>query len=81
MTGNDETDFDWDSTDGEIIIAPVRAVAIYSNPRGDVVIRQESTTGNHLQDDPFIALPLDQAEILAKRLAAFVKKAKAEAKA
>lgn len=76
----EDSDFDWHNTNGEIVIAPVRALAIYFNPDGDVVIRQQCDTGNHLQDDPFIALPLDQAAKLATHLAAFVKKAKAEIK-
>lgn len=69
----EESEFDWqdwDEVDGGTIVRPVQALAIYFNTSDNVVIRQAGDSG-HIQDDNIIAIPMDQAKLLAKRLAAF----------
>lgn len=51
MSGTD--DFDWSAARkaGEIVVPEQAAIAVYENPNGDLVIRQESAFG---EDDHFI---------------------------
>lgn len=55
-------DFKWG--DEDTVIPSVSAVAVYKNPNGDVVIRQE----NSLDDDSVIVIPLCYVESIAVRL-------------
>jgi hypothetical protein len=50
------SNFDWaDLDDGELIVRTQYAIAIYSNPKNDVVIRQESQYGE--EEDTVILTP------------------------
>ena len=49
------TDFDWNSGDS-IVIERVSALAVYLNPEGDVVIRQQ--IGAEMDADEFVAFPV-----------------------
>jgi hypothetical protein len=69
--------FSWD--DGNVIIESVSAVAVYSNPKGHLVIRQEAR-GNH-DEDAFIIIPPSQVGDLIVALQAEVKALAAEAEA
>ena len=54
MTTEDEgVPFSWKDTE-DVIIDRVEAIAVYSNPKGNIVIRQESSIG---EDDAVIVVP------------------------
>lgn len=65
-------DFDWHNEESkeDIIFPTVQAVAVYSNPRGDVVIRQQDSMGN---DDSFIVVPRTHVDALLTAIAAVAK--------
>lgn len=65
-----ETKWDWNSVE-DVIIPSVRAVAVYTNPNGDVVIRQEDGMG---EEDSYIILPRSMVEKVAKAIRAEAKK-------
>lgn len=57
---------DWNWNDKESTVIPaVQAVAVYTNPSGDIVIRQQDHYGD---DDAVIVIPRSQAAQLAKAL-------------
>ncbi|RYF35091.1 MAG: hypothetical protein EOO21_04270 [Comamonadaceae bacterium] len=54
---------DWDWSQKENVVVPaVEAVAVYTNPKGDIVIRQQDSMG---EDDPVIVIPRARAKDLA----------------
>jgi hypothetical protein len=68
-------DFKWDDlSDDSIVTRGVRATAVYTNPAGEIVIRQEAFIDG--EEDPFVVLPVRYAEELLKRLAAVIAEAK-----
>ena len=56
--------FQWSDVEGDLVLAEQRAVAVYENPNGDTVIRQEADR-NYSDEDLVII-------INRKNLAAFV---------
>jgi hypothetical protein len=58
--------FNW-SNDETVLVKSVKAVAVYTNPDGDVVTRQEADDVL-FQEDPFIVVPLIQLDRLIERL-------------
>ena len=62
------SEFNWNENDS-IVIRKMDAVAVYQNPHGQIVIRQENEYGD---GDSIIVVNLDGARILA---AALVKEA------
>lgn len=56
-------DFKWHdpATKDNIVVPSVDAIAVYLNPHGDVVIRQESRMG---EDDSIIVVPRSMVENL-----------------
>ncbi len=50
-------DFDWSSE--SVVVQPVEAIAVYTNPRGEIVIRQRSLVGS---EDPFIVIPISHVQ-------------------
>lgn len=65
----DTSEFDWhpDGEDAEdIIVRHQPAIAIYTNPRGDVVIRQEGHYGP--EEDQFVYVSPDNALKVAQKL-------------
>ncbi|MGV3727750.1 hypothetical protein [Hydrogenophaga sp.] len=60
-------DFDWYSdADKESVVVPsVQAVAVYINPHGDVVIRQQDPMGD---EDSVIVIPRSNAKTIAKAI-------------
>jgi hypothetical protein len=59
--------FQWYGEDAaeSVIIQSVQAVAVYTNPNGEIVIRQESSTQD---DDHFVVIPRSQVKVLLKAL-------------
>lgn len=50
-------EFKWD--DESIVVHSVSAIAVYSNPAGNIVIRQEDPMGG---EDQLVIVPQDRAE-------------------
>jgi hypothetical protein len=50
-------EFSWRDANS-IVVHSVSAIAVYMNPDGDVVIRQQAT--QYGEDDPFIVIPRDR---------------------
>lgn len=70
----DETgeSWSWYESDNEAVIVPsVQGVAVYTNPSGDVVVRQQDTTDG---DDSVIVIPRSMVKIVAKAMVVEVKK-------
>lgn len=61
---NDQSKFRWNET--ETVVASVQAIAVYLNPRGQVVIRQEA--GPLEQDDSFVILSPSHVKALITAL-------------
>ncbi len=51
-------EFDWNKAEEAIVVKSRRAVAVYTNPTGDLVIRQERMEYAD-QDDPFVVVPIE----------------------
>lgn len=60
MSGNE---FAWE--DEDIVLRSVSAIAVYSNPAGDVVIRQQDPMGD---EDQVIVIPRDRVFMVADAL-------------
>jgi len=62
----------WNWGDQEsVVIQSVQATAVYTNPKGDIVIRQESALGG---DDQYVVVPRKMADAMAKAIRAESKK-------
>jgi len=61
-----EEQFDW-ANDDAVVVKPVQAIAVYTNEKGDVVLRQEAD-GHLFQDDPFVVIPLIDLDNVIERL-------------
>ncbi len=59
-------DFDWNDVEDDIIIRSVGAVAIYQNPHGDVVIRQQGD--GYISEDAVVVIPMTSLDKLIARL-------------
>jgi hypothetical protein len=68
MAGDSSEDFDWSGlAPEEKVQHELRAVGVYLNTSGNILIRQRADWPNE-RDDPFIVLSRDAADRLAKRL-------------
>lgn len=65
--------FDWSSP--SVVLHGCGDVAVYTNPNGDVVIRQECFYG----DDPYIVVPIDSAERVAQAILDRAEESRAQA--
>lgn len=59
-------DFDWNEDDECVLIPSVSAIAVYLNPKGNVVIRQQASWNE--EGDSFVILPSEAVPKLIKRL-------------
>ena len=59
-------DFDWSENEEDTLFVSVGAVAVYENPKGDVVIRQQAV-GYH-DEDQFVVIPLRYLDTVIKKL-------------
>lgn len=64
-------DWNWNDNDDGVVIPAVQAVAVYTNPKGDIVIRQQDFMG---EDDAVIIIPRSRATDLAAAIRDEVKK-------
>lgn len=63
-----DEEFDWSELDDlSIIQETVRAVAVYENPKGDIVIRQEADERLSNADD-FVVVPREKGEALIEAI-------------
>lgn len=60
------SEFDWDDAADDIVIAEQAAVAVYTNPKGGIVIRQAGQYGP--EEDQWIVLAPEHAGKLARAL-------------
>ena len=58
-------DWDWNTDTDSTVVPAVQAVAVYTNPKGDIVVRQQDMYG---EDDSVIVVPRQHASRLAKAL-------------
>ena len=59
-------EFSWGDK-ASVVIKRVDAIAVYTNPNGDIVIRQQDSMG---EDDSVIVIPLDRVEELVQAICA-----------
>ena len=64
----DGNKFEWSDVDA-VVVPSIRAIAVYTNPSGEIVIRQEGD-GEYLfgGQDPFIVIPRDRVKDLIAAL-------------
>jgi hypothetical protein len=60
---SDAEDFNW--SEENTIVSAVQAIAVYFNPRGDIVIRQQDAMGD---EDDFIVIPIQHARRVAEAI-------------
>lgn len=65
-------DFSWN--DGSIVIKPQRAIAVYANPAGNLIIRQEAY--DTTEDDPFIVISREHVAAVIAALQATLARGK-----
>ena len=54
--------FAWGNTSDEVVFKSVQGVAVYSNPDGDIVIRQQASPLD--DEDQVVIIPSDRVETL-----------------
>jgi hypothetical protein len=64
-------DFQWSDVEDGLVQEDQLAVAVYLNPKGDVVIRQKAD-GYAQQEDPWIVISKDKLERLIEKLQQYV---------
>ena len=64
MSGTSE--FNWDDVKDETILQSVGAIAVYENPNGDIVVRQQAI--GYGDEDAFVIVPSRYLEPLIARL-------------
>lgn len=57
----DHDDFDWHNSES-VVTKTVAGIAVYTNPNGDVIIRQDRLDGDFWDRDPFIVIPHDRVD-------------------
>ena len=60
MNENEST-FEWLES-SSVVLRAVDALAIYSNAKGDIVLRQKSSKGIFREEDSFIVIPRDRID-------------------
>lgn len=69
-------DFKWDELEAEAtVVEEARAIAVYLNPKGDVVIRQQAAYGID-DEDPFVFIPMQRVPVLIARLQVLLRDSK-----
>lgn len=56
------TDFKWNEDIDNVVFKSVQGVAVYSNPDGDIVIRQQASP--LYDEDQIVIVPSDRVEAL-----------------
>lgn len=63
-------DFDWTLRES-VVVPTMEGIAVYTNPHGDIVIRQQNTMGD---DDAVVVIARSTASKVAKAIQAEAKK-------
>ncbi len=58
-------DFDWQKDAGDVIVRSQPAMAVYTNPKGDVVLRQECDGLSRDGEDDVVWFAVDHARAVA----------------
>ena len=66
---SDANDFSW-ADEGLVVVKRVDAIAVYKNPEGDIVIRQERRTGG---EDNIVIVPAQYAYTLIESIQRMLK--------
>jgi hypothetical protein len=53
-----DNEFSWNSD--SVVMKTTAGIAVYTNPHGDVVVRQEKVEDGFWDQDPFIVIPRDR---------------------
>ncbi len=61
---SEDNEFNWSDRDS-VVVRSVDAIAVYTNPHGELVIRQQSRLG---EEDQFIVIPLERVQDLIAAL-------------
>jgi hypothetical protein len=69
MAQANSNDFSW-SDEALIVVKRVDAIAVYKNPQGDIVIRQESRAGD---EDNIVIVPAQYAYTLVESMQRLLK--------
>ena len=64
-------DFDWSAENGDVIVAPQKAIAIYRNAWGQIVIR--AAASDYGEEDSFVAVAPEHVPALIAKLSAILK--------
>jgi hypothetical protein len=60
-------EFDWSDAEDDTILETVGAIAVYANPRGDAVIRQQGVNYD-IGQDAVVVVPIEHVDRLIKKL-------------
>ena len=61
-------DFDWNDVEDDLVVGTVGAIAVYENPKGDLVIRQQAV--GPLEEDGLVVVPRRFVPDLVRKLLA-----------
>lgn len=66
-------DWNWSNAAqrGDVVVETVRAIAVYANPKGDLVVRQEAFDSS--DEDEFVVIPRAQVDAVIKAMRAATK--------
>lgn len=53
-----EDNFNWNNNES-VVVEPMEAIAVYTNPKGDIVIRQQR---GYPDEDVFVVIPRSRVE-------------------
>ena len=59
MAEDESDEFSWSKNDS-VVIKTTAGIAVYTNPHGDVVIRQDRVDDVFWDRDPFVVIPKDR---------------------
>ncbi len=62
-----ESTFEWTASPS-VVLEAVEALAVYSNAKGDIVIRQKSSKGIFREEDSIVVVPRDRLEVVIAAL-------------
>jgi hypothetical protein len=69
--------FSWGSDNSDVVLRAYGSVAVHENPYGDIVIRQERDALE--EDDSWVVVPVQDAELVAQAIVDKAKEIKAAA--
>ena len=58
-------EFNWNDVEDDLVVPAQRAVAVYENPKGNIVIRQEA---DHVSEDAVVVISRNHIPVLIAAL-------------